>query len=146
MEILLSVNIPSCLVSMLSTLMLLTLTFFFLTNADVKDRLGNYLYNTIHYLFSYIYIYLNTIVILKHYQLLKVTHINFEKQNGNLIIVCKSLSCIRISATPWTVHGILQARIQKWVAISFSKPYNYPIKKNVITFFPLSIYTLVSST
>ena len=91
MEILLSVNIPSCLVSMLSTLMLLTLTFFFLTNADVKDRLGNYLYNTIHYLFSYIYIYLNTIVILKHYQLLKVTHINFEKQNGNLIIVSHSV-------------------------------------------------------
>ena len=104
------------------------------------------IYTTQFITYFHIYIYLNTIVILKHYQLLKVTHINSEKQNGNLIIVCKSLSCIRISATPWTVHGILQARIQKWVAISFSKPYNYPIKKNVTTFFPLSIYTLVSST
>ena len=31
--------------------------FFFLINADVKDHIGNYLYNTIHYLFSYIYIF-----------------------------------------------------------------------------------------
>ena len=48
------------------------------------------------------------IVILKHCQILIVTYINFEKQNGNLYKVkCKSLSCVRISVTPWTVHGIL---------------------------------------
>ena len=33
----------------------------------------------------------------------------------------KSLSHIRLFATPWTVHGILQATILEWFAISFSK-------------------------
>ena len=41
----------------------------------------------------------------------------------------KSLSCVRLFATPWTaahqappfIHGILQARIPEWVAISFSR-------------------------
>ena len=37
----------------------------------------------------------------------------------------KSLSCVWLFATPWTVastiHGILHARILEWVAISFSK-------------------------
>ena len=35
--------------------------------------------------------------------------------------VCvKSLSCVLLSANPWTVRGLLHARIQEWVAISFS--------------------------
>ena len=35
----------------------------------------------------------------------------------------KSLSCIRLFATPWTypVHGILQVRILEWVAFVFSR-------------------------
>ena len=39
-------------------------------------------------------------------------------------VVVKSLSCIRLFATPWTVahqaplHGVLPARILEWVAIS----------------------------
>ena len=33
----------------------------------------------------------------------------------------KSVSRVRLFATPWTVHGILQARILEWVAISFSR-------------------------
>ena len=36
----------------------------------------------------------------------------------------KSLSCVRLHATPWTdytVHGILQARILNWVAFPFSR-------------------------
>ena len=40
----------------------------------------------------------------------------------------KSLSHVRLFATPWTVahsgssvHGIVQARIPEWVAISFSR-------------------------
>ena len=66
------------------------------------------IYTTQSITYFHIYIYLNMIVILKHCQILKVTHINFEKQNGNLYKVkCKSLSCVRISVTPWTVHGIL---------------------------------------
>ena len=47
----------------------------------------------------------------------------------------KSLSHVRLFATPWTVayqatpsvHGIFQARVLEWVAISFSRgdlPYS----------------------
>ena len=32
------------------------------------------------------------------------------------------MDCQRASLTPWTVHGILQARILEWVAIPFSLP------------------------
>ena len=40
----------------------------------------------------------------------------------------KSLHHVRLLVTPWTVadHGILQARVLEWVAISFSN--NQPIK------------------
>ena len=42
----------------------------------------------------------------------------------------KSLSRVRLFATPWTVgssvHGILQARILEWVAISFSRGSSQP--------------------
>ena len=31
----------------------------------------------------------------------------------------KSLSCVQLFATPWTLHGILQARILEWVASPF---------------------------
>ena len=33
----------------------------------------------------------------------------------------KSLSCVWLFAIPWTVHGILQARILEWVAFPFSR-------------------------
>ena len=49
------------------------------------------------------------------------------------VVVVWSLSCVRLFATPWTValsgpsvHGISQARILEWVAISFS--WEAPIK------------------
>ena len=50
----------------------------------------------------------------------------------------KSLSCVQLFATPWTVayqaspsmgfsvHGILQARILEWVTISFSRGSSQP--------------------
>ena len=45
----------------------------------------------------------------------------------------KSLSCVRLFATPWTIAyhvplpmGILQARILEWVAISFSRGSSQP--------------------
>ena len=39
----------------------------------------------------------------------------------------KLLSCVRLSATPWTVvHGILQARILEWVAFTFSRGSSQP--------------------
>ena len=34
---------------------------------------------------------------------------------------CKSLSRVRLFATPWTVHGIPQARILEWGAFPFSR-------------------------
>ena len=44
------------------------------------------------------------------------------------MVVVKSLSCVRLFATPWTVayHGILQARILEWVTISFSRGSSRP--------------------
>ena len=46
----------------------------------------------------------------------------------------KSLSCVQLFVTPWTiysppvssVHGIFQARILEWVAISFSRDHPDP--------------------
>ena len=38
----------------------------------------------------------------------------------------KSLSCVQLFATPWTIRGILQARIVEWVAFSFSRRSSQP--------------------
>ena len=38
----------------------------------------------------------------------------------------KSLSRVRLFATPWTFHGIFQARVQEWIAISFSRGSSQP--------------------
>ena len=39
----------------------------------------------------------------------------------------KSLSCVWLFATPWIVaHGIFQARVLEWVAISFSRGSSWP--------------------
>ena len=45
---------------------------------------------------------------------------------SNFLFKVKSLSRVRFFATPWavahqTVHGIFQAKILEWVAISFSR-------------------------
>ena len=46
----------------------------------------------------------------------------------------KSLTCVRLFATPWTVtyqapqatvHGVFQARVLEWVAISFSNAWKW---------------------
>ena len=42
------------------------------------------------------------------------------------IVKWKLLSHVRLSATPWTVHGILQARILEWVAFPFSRGSSQP--------------------
>ena len=36
------------------------------------------------------------------------------------------LSRVQLFATPWIVHGILQARILEWVAVSFSRGSSQP--------------------
>ena len=49
-----------------------------------------------------------------------------------VVVVVKLLSRVRLFATPWTslpgssVHGILQARILEWGAISFSRGSSQP--------------------
>ena len=53
----------------------------------------------------------------------------FETQRSALvwfIVKCKSLSHVQLSATPWIVHGILQARILEWVAFPFSRVPSQP--------------------
>ena len=44
--------------------------------------------------------------------------------------VAALLSCVWLFVTPWTVvssiHGVLQARILEWVAISFSRGSSWP--------------------
>jgi len=42
-------------------------------------------------------------------------------------VVVELLSCVPLFAAPWTVaHGISQARILEWVAISFSRGSSWP--------------------
>ena len=47
-----------------------------------------------------------------------------------LLCVCvwkwKSFSRVWLFVTPWTVHGILQARILEWVAFPFSREFSQP--------------------
>ena len=51
---------------------------------------------------------------------------NSGKKNLNSIVNWKSLSHVQLTATPWTVHGILQARILEWVAVPFSRGFSQP--------------------
>ena len=53
--------------------------------------------------------------------------------SANLLCVCKSLSCVWLFVTPMdcsppgsSIHGIFQARILEWVAISFSRRSSWP--------------------
>ena len=46
---------------------------------------------------------------------------------GDLLWKWKSLSCVQLFVTPWTlVHWILQARILEWVAYPFSSGSSWP--------------------
>ena len=38
----------------------------------------------------------------------------------------KLLSRVQLFVTPWTIHGILQARILEWVAFPFSRGSSQP--------------------
>ena len=55
------------------------------------------------------------------------------RRNSKIKVKVKSLSRVQLFTTPWTgarqvssVHGILQARILEWVAISFSRGSSRP--------------------
>ena len=52
------------------------------------------------------------------------------RYSRTLLFKVKSLSCVRLFAIPWTVtyqapqatvHGVFQARVLEWVAVSFSR-------------------------
>ena len=63
-------------------------------------------------------------------------NVNSYSHYGEQYIVVQSLSCVRLVVTPLdcslpgsSVHGILQARILEWVAISFSSFLRRVLKK-----------------
>ena len=60
-------------------------------------------------------------------QLLKFFWCFFWKPQFQIYILWKSLGCVQLFATPQTiVHGILQARILKWVAFPFPRVSSQP--------------------
>ena len=68
---------------------------------------------------------------------------------GVLNMNVKSLSRVRLFATPWTVayqappfHGILQARILQWVAISFSRGSSRPRDRTQVSSIPGRCFNL----
>ena len=44
-----------------------------------------------------------------------------REQNFLIPIIGKSFSHVQPFGTPWTIHGILQARILEWLAVPFSR-------------------------
>ena len=46
--------------------------------------------------------------------------------NNSLLLDSENCSAIRLFATPWSVCGILQARILEWVAIPFFRGSSWP--------------------
>ena len=66
---------------------------------------------------------------------------NTDWLNGYKLL--RSLSHVQLFATPWTVayqasplHRILQARVLKWVAISFSRRSSRPRDRNRVSCIP----------
>ena len=53
----------------------------------------------------------------------------------------KSLSHTRLFAPPWTVHGILQARIVEWVAFPFSRGSSQPRDWTQVSHFADGFFT-----
>ena len=53
------------------------------------------------------------------------------------VYICDLLSCVQLFSTPWTAgsmaHGILQAKILEWVAISFSRGFSWPRDRALVS-------------
>ena len=62
-----------------------------------------------------------------------VPHVAFTQQ-GFVKRKWKSLSRVRLFAIPWTVHGILQARILEWVAFPSSRGSSWPRNESRVSF------------
>ena len=56
--------------------------------------------------------------------------LRFQLVWGGALSEWKSLSCAWLFATPCIVHGILQARILEWVAVSFFRGSSQPRELN----------------
>ena len=52
--------------------------------------------------------------------------------DSSQLLQCQSFSCVQLFATPpgFSVHGVLQARILEWVAISFSRAITTTLGKH----------------
>ena len=70
-------------------------------------------------------------VINMHYRAMGFPSGSVVKKKKKSACQCRSevksrSSCVQLFATPWIVHGILQARILEWVAIPFSRGSSQP--------------------
>ena len=77
-----------------------------------------------------------TLICSHHFYSLRASLIAQLVKNLTGLSEWKSLSSVQLFATPWTiytVHGIVQARILEWVAISFSRGSSQPRDWNQIS-------------
>ena len=89
----------------------------------LQDKVSMELYilmNALNFIYIYIYIYIHT-------------HTYMHRHTHTHVFVVWSLSCVWLFCNPMdyspsgsSVHGISQARILEWVAISFSKGSSQP--------------------
>ena len=71
-----------------------------------------------------------------HFYSLKASLIAQLVKNLTGLSEWKSLSCVQLFATPWTiytVHGTVQARILEWVSIPFSRGSSQPRDWNEVS-------------
>ena len=73
-------------------------------------------------------------------------------RNSKRKVKVKSLSCVWLSATPWTVacqvssvHGILQARTLEWVAIPFSSGSSRPRDRTQVSWIEGSLFSTLAT-
>ena len=59
-----------------------------------------------------------------------------------LLLLLSRFSRVRPFATPWTVHGILQARTMEWVAIPFSRGSSQPRDQTRVSCIPRRFFTI----
>ena len=68
------------------------------------------------------------------HEVTKQYHLVLKFQQGAMGIVCVlNPSVMSNSATPWAVHGIFQARILEWVAISSFRGSSQPRDRTCIS-------------
>ena len=77
-----------------------------------------------------------TLICSLHFYSLRASLIAQLVKNLTGLSEWKSLSCVQLFATPWTiytVHGTVQARILEWVSIPFSRGSSQPRDWNQVS-------------